>query len=158
MKEEIVIGIDPDVTASGVAVVTGERCMLYSLNFGELVSFLQVWRDRDPFVVVEAGWLNQKASWHCSPHEPNNVSAKKGLAVGRNQQIGHDIVDICRVYNLRVHEQIPLRKCWKGKDGKITHEELTQFIQLDKKRSNQEERDAALLAWVVAGRPIRVKK
>lgn len=43
-----------------------------------------------------------------------------------------------------------------GKDGKITHEELASFTGV-KERTNQEGRDAALLAWTYAGLPIRMK-
>lgn len=49
-----------------------------------------------------------------------------------------------------------LRKGWKGKDGKITHDELASFTGL-MGRTNQDVRDAALLAWAFAGLPIRVK-
>jgi hypothetical protein len=45
---------------------------------------------------------------------------------------------------------------WNGKDGKITHEELAAFTGL-KGRTNQEERDAALIAWNYAGFPLTKK-
>ena len=41
----------------------------------------------------------------------------------------------------------------KGKDRKITHEELTAIVGKIK-HTNQEGRDAALLAWVHAGLPL----
>ena len=52
-------------------------------------------------------------------------------------------------------------KCWKGKDRKITHEELDTIVRwvndtgLPRKRSNQEERDALLLAGEKSGFPIK---
>ena len=49
-----------------------------------------------------------------------------------------------------------LHQCWKGKDRKITDEEIKCFMPI-KGRTNQESRDAALLAWVFSGLPIRVK-
>ena len=42
---------------------------------------------------------------------------------------------------------------WKGKDGKITHDELAAFTGI-MGRTNQEGRDAALLAWTWAGFPL----
>ncbi len=45
---------------------------------------------------------------------------------------------------------------WRGQDGKITHAELAQFIPGLPARSNQEERDAALLAWTYAGFPVKM--
>jgi hypothetical protein len=53
---------------------------------------------------------------------------------------------------------------WKGRDGKITHEELQHLAIITDKtnhitnKTNQEARDAALLAWEYAGLPIRIKK
>lgn len=158
--EKIIVGIDPDIVASGVAVldVKEKSIILSTKSFGELVSYFQCLREiTDLVVVVEAGWLNKKASWHCNPHESNNVSAKKGLAVGRNQQVGHDIADLCRVYGLKVVEQAPLKKCWQGKDGKISHDEFKMITGITKKRTNQEERDAGLLAWCYSNLPIRIK-
>ena len=52
-------------------------------------------------------------------------------------------------------EQYPLRKIWKGKDGKITDEEIKAFMPIIE-RTNQEERDAALLAWNEAGFPMKI--
>jgi hypothetical protein len=46
---------------------------------------------------------------------------------------------------------------WHGRDGKITQEEIAAFTGIDG-RHNQEERDAALLAWIYAGLPIKAKK
>lgn len=53
-------------------------------------------------------------------------------------------------------------KCWQGKDGKITHEELKRLCQMsgiefNSPRSNQEERDSALLAITCSGLPIKYK-
>ena len=51
----------------------------------------------------------------------------------------------------------PLRKIWHGRDKKITHDELCQITKMiNVRRTNQEERDAALLAWEHAGLPIRI--
>ena len=43
---------------------------------------------------------------------------------------------------------------WNSKDGKITHEELAKFTGITQ-RTNQEGRDAALLAWTFAGLPVK---
>lgn len=157
MKKRIVIGIDPDVDKSGVAVLDTETRALRmeSATFGQLVSMLQSWSSLDAVIVVEAGWANAKATWHALPKDSKAVAAKKGLVVGRNQQIGHDIVELCKVYGLEVVEQPPFAKCWSGPDRKITHEELAYFTRIKDRTSNQEKRDAALLAWNYAGFPIK---
>lgn len=63
---------------------------------------------------------------------------------------------MCKHYRIEVLPHFPLKKHWKGKEGKITHEELAYFTGI-KKRTNQDARDAALLAWNFAGFPIRMK-
>ena len=84
------------------------------------------------------------------------VAAKKGQEVGRMHETGRKIVEMLEHYGIDVREQHPLKKCWQGKDGKITHDELTALCGWDRKRSNQEERDAMLIAWYASGLPIRV--
>jgi hypothetical protein len=45
---------------------------------------------------------------------------------------------------------------WRGKDRKITQEELAAIVGQELPRTNQEGRDAALLAWVMAGLPLKL--
>lgn len=106
-------------------------------------------------VVVEAGWLN-KAHWHVGKGGSAARSAAIGNHTGRNHEVGRKIVEMCRHYGIEVVEQPPLRKIWKGKDGKITNEEL-QHLAIITDKTNQEARDAALIAWEYAGLPIRIK-
>lgn len=73
-------------------------------------------------------------------------------------ETGRKIVEMLEHSGIEVVEQHPLRKIWQGKDGKITHEEMTMVCGWDKKRSNQEERDAMLLAWNASGLPILVRR
>lgn len=160
---DIIIGIDPDVSKSGVAIldVSARRVEVSSFDFAEMYGYImEVHRlceeeGKDLTVVVEAGWLN-RTNWHTSWHDKPNVAARKGFDVGRNQQVGHDIITLLRAEAIDVIEVAPLRKCWKGRDRKITHEELVSITRIDKKRTNQEERDAALLVWEYAGLPLRL--
>ena len=91
-----------------------------------------------------------------SSWERKQRAASKGYDVGRNHETGKKIVEMCQHLGIEVLEHAPLRKGWKGKDGKITHEELASFTGL-MGRTNQDARDAALLAWAFSGLPIRVK-
>ena len=162
-KYDVVIGIDPDVDKSGVAYVEPESRILeaMSLTFAELLDYLQELRDiltergQTFVVVIEAGWLN-KAHWHVGLRGSAARAAAIGNHTGRNHEVGRKTVEMCRHYGIEVVEQPPLRKMWKGKDGKITHEELQIFTGITGK-TNQEARDAALLAWEYAGLPIRIK-
>lgn len=166
MKSEydVVIGIDPDVDKNGVAylVVDSKTLFVHKLTLPELMEFLTFSKGmleksgQKLLVCVEAGWLN-KSNWHLPPGASARKAAAMGEAVGRNQQIGHDIVDLCRAMNIEVEEVKPLRKCWKGKDGKITTAELENITGQKLGRINQEVRDAILIAWTKAELPIVLK-
>ena len=58
------------------------------------------------------------------------------------------IAELLSRLGLEVIERPPLKKCWAGKDKKITTDELFRIagLSFNKKRTNQEERDACLLA------------
>jgi hypothetical protein bfra3_11751 len=162
-KYDVVIGIDPDVDESGVAflIVESRIIEVSNLTFADLLDYLRETRDflikegRLFAVVVEAGWLN-KAHWHVGGGGSAARSAAIGNHTGRNHEVGRKIVEMCRHYGIEVVEQPPLRKMWKGRDGKITHEEL-QHLAIITGKTNQETRDAALIAWEYAGLPIRIK-
>lgn len=163
----IIIAIDPDVHASGFCVLdTQTRAVaLQSLQFPDLLEAVyQLVMDGTNYpvrIVVEAGWLNAP-NWHLLRGDSPAVVAKKGRAQGRNEQVGRCIYEYCEwlasqvVDDVEVKAVKPLRKCWKGRDRKITHQEIVQFMPIETKRTNQEERDAALLAWVTAGLPLRI--
>lgn len=156
-KPDIIIAIDPDVERSGVATLAIEERKLgtFSLTFPELMDALQLFLPDKVLVVVEAGWLNQ-AHWHLTARDTPRLAAAKGNSTGRNHEVGRKIVEMAKHYGLTVNEVKPLRKCWRGRDGKITHEELAQFIPGLPKRTTQDIRDAALLAWTYAGFPVRM--
>lgn len=157
---DIIIGIDPDVEASGVATLIRrtKKIDATTMTLPALMDYLR--RVRYPTltvsVVVEASWTTSH-NFHSLPSDSKAVVTKKGYHVGRNHQIGIDIADIARHFSLDVRLQPPLRKIWKGKDRKITHEEICAITGYTAKRSNQEERDAMLLAWTSANLPIKIK-
>lgn len=159
-KADYIIGIDPDTDKSGVAQLKGFEMETFSLSFPVLIDYLQRMRQKEIMegvkvrVVVEASW-KISTNWHTKRGESVRVSASKGIDQGRCAEVGRKIVECARYYGLEVKEQLPLKKIWKGKDGKITHEEISSFIRMGA-RSNQETRDAALLAWNEAGFPIRI--
>lgn len=162
-KHQIVIGIDPDVEKSGVGFLEVSTLKLEAstLTFPELLDYLQfvkktsIEKNETVVVVVEASWLISH-HWQTKRGDNQRVTAMKGNSTGRNHEVGRKIVEMCEHYGLEVVEQRPLRKCWKGREGKITHEELEYFTGLTG-RTNQEMRDAVLLAWNHAGLPIKVK-
>lgn len=147
---KIYIGIDPDTDRSGVAIFSNNVMQCAALAFADMVGLiLQMHKEAEQqgdelIVVVEAGWLN-KSNWHVTGKDNAFLAAMKGLAVGRNQQVGKCLVELLRAENVQVIEQKPLRKVWRK--GKISHDELAKLVKLNQKRTNQEMRDAALLAY-----------
>ena len=169
IKPQIIIGIDPDVAASGLGIInTTSTAGLFvdymTLPLPILVEQLEVFVATAPpnpvRIFIEAGWLN-KGNWHLNPHDTKKLAAAKGRQAGRNHQLGLDLCALLDHRGIPHTEVLPLVKCWKGKDRKITHEELDTIVRwvngtgLPRSRSNQEERDALLLAWEKSGLPIK---
>lgn len=160
-RHHIVIGIDPDKEKSGIGILDiGTRKLeLQSMSFPVLLDYLQDMKksmtadNRNFIVIVEAGWMNAKSCFHKAQGKSAEKIAKD---VGANHETGRKIIEMCEHYGIEVMAHAPLRKCWQGKDGKITHEELAYFTGITG-RTNQDERDAGLLAWNYAGMPIRAK-
>ena len=158
--KKYVIGIDPDVEKSGLALldVNKKNINVLTLTFPELLEFLNDIRINisNTVVYVEAGW-HIKTNWHINAKDNRRTASAKGNAAGRNHEVGRKICEMARHYGLEVVEAHPLRKIWKGPDGKITQDEIEYFIPGFPKRTNQEVRDAALLAWHHSGFPIKVR-
>lgn len=162
MKRKMIIGIDPDIDKSGVCVLYPDTRQVQTTcaSFHSLLKLLENYslsENEQVTVVVEASWMYHKTTnWHLNFRDSKNVIAAKGYNVGQNHQTGILICEMARSYGLNVVEHIPLIKCWKGHDRKITDKEIKQFMPIVG-RTNQESRDAALLAWIYAGLPVRVK-
>ena len=143
--QRTIIGIDPDAEKSGIAVLCAGRLTLTTLPFVEAVRFVA--HQHPDLVIIEAGWLNA-SNWHLRRGQSPYVVAKIGQAVGRNQQTGILLCETLRALGYTVREQKPLTKAWRGHDRKITHAEFCALTGYDGKHTNQEQRDAGLLAWL----------
>ena len=159
---KLIIAIDPDVDKSGLAVLNTESkryVLVKSVGISELLTIIPTYAHDDQCAIfVEAGYLNA-SNWHTLNAKNKAMAAAIGNSTGRNHETARKIVELLKDY-LRlpnVHEVKPLRKCWRGKDGKITHDELVAMTGFDKTRSNQDERDAALLAWYYSNLPMIIK-
>ena len=154
-----IIGIDPDVDASGVARLNGDGIECSTLPFPALLEYILA--NRDAHFVIEASWKTGHV-WHGGRSKGKAHSAKLGYDVGRNHEVGKKIAEFLDWNNIDYTLQPPLVKCWKGKDRKITHEELMSLLEgsgvtCPRKVTNQEERDAALLALDASGIAMRMK-
>lgn len=163
MRYDTIIAIDPDTEQSGVAKldVAERKSWADTLPFPLLVEYVRQAirknKGRSTAVVVEASW-HRTHNWHLSRRDSLGIAAKKGYDEGRNHEAGRKIVEMLNHYGIEVIEKEPLRKIWQGTDRKITHTEITAITGWNKKRSNQEERDAMLLAWDYSNLPIIIKK
>lgn len=170
-RTDYIIGIDPDSDRSGVALLVraDASLVLQTLPFPELLDYVKGVNDRARMienktllVVVEAGWLNDTANYH--GYHRDRRGEKIARDVGRNQETGRKILEMCRHWGVNCSEvaPLPLRigklQLWKGKDGKITHEEFSALTGFARARTNQEERDAALIAWNTANLPMRISR
>ena len=158
------IGIDPDVGKNGVAVVEKETKKLEcsALTFAQTLDYLQWVCSRssevgaEVKVYIEAGWLN-RTNWHLQRTDNRGQVVAKGVSQGRNEQVSRLLGEMCEAYGMQWQFVKPFRKVWSGRDRKITHDELSQFTGITG-RTNQEMRDAALIAWVAAGLPVKVAR
>lgn len=167
MRKQLIVGIDPDIEKSGVAIldtIHDNHVTLYNFTFFELYDKLCAIKNlfgidhvNKLVVVVEAGWLNEISNYHASKNIKTSNKISKN--VGANHQTGKHIVEMCNYLNIVCCIKRPLKKIWSGKDGKITHIELANIIPqiaLMGHSTNQEQRDACLIAWDYAGLPIRL--
>jgi hypothetical protein len=151
MKIKTIVAIDPDVTKSGVTVldVRSKSISTYAMAFPELIDFIYGFPDKESIhIAVEAGWLNPKSNFHGYYGNRGERIAKN---VGANHETGKKIIEMCEHKEYSVSLVKPLGKRWSGPKGKITHTELEGVLKrlkmnLDKKRTNQDERDSILIA------------
>lgn len=160
MCKGIVIGIDPDCEASGVAYIENNYATCEVLAFPQLIDKLLSFKDRDVRIFIEGGWLIS-ANWHLKKNHNRHQASAIGNSVGRNHETGRKICEMLDHHNIQYFVRKPLLKRWQGQDGKITHKELCEVLQsakigFDRKRTNQEERDALLLACVLADFDYRI--
>lgn len=163
MKNKIIVGIDPDVDKNGVAIVDADtkEHREMTLNLPDLINIIRGIKpqcdaeNKRLCIVVEAGWIND-SNWHIHPKMSARCACRIGRNQGENHQRGKDIIELCNAMGIPTEAVRPLKKCWKGKDGKITHDELNYIVGGNLKHTNQDARDALLLAWVYSDLPIRV--
>ena len=131
---DLIIGIDPDLEKSGVAVL-GQSLELKNLTFPETVELFRTHQNEIKKVVIEAGWLNKKSNFRFS----HSKSAGERIAknVGENHATGKLLAEMAKECGLAVVLVKPTRTKLKAEDfNRITGWQG---------RTNQEQRDAAML-------------
>lgn len=160
MSSTIVIGIDPDCEASGVGYIFNGCATCESLPFPELIDKLLSFKGEDVKIFIEGGWLIE-SNWHLTKNHNRHQASAIGNAIGRNHETGRKICEMLDHHDMQYFVRKPLQKRWKGRDGKITHKELVEYLSsggvtLLHKRTNQDERDAILLAFVLSDFEYRI--
>lgn len=168
-NNRFVIGIDPDVEMSGIATLDVDRRELWAdtLPFPQLIDFCKELarqckeNDKELTICVEASWASSH-NFHLHHTDSRAKAASKGYDEGRNHETGKKIIEMLEHAGLAVTEKRPLLKTWNTRDGKISHDLLMSLlagsgISTSVKRTNQEKRDAALLAIDESGIPMCIK-
>lgn len=136
VENQIIIGIDPDLEKSGVAIL-GQELQLKNLTFPETVELLRDFQDEIKKVVIEAGWLNKKSNFHGRHGQSKAKGESIARNVGENHATGKLLVEMAKSLGLAVVEVKPTRTKLKAEDfNRITGWQG---------RTNQEQRDAAML-------------
>ncbi len=156
-RKSYIVGIDPDIDKSGVAMldmVKKQFVYLGALPFPRLLEFVESNKDDACFVVEDS---DIATSFHYIRTDKPAIIFAKGRSVGLCHATFRHLCEYLDYVGAEYVKQRPLRKMWKGKDRKITHEELSYFVSGLPKRTSQDVRDACLLAWNEARLPIKVK-
>nr|DAT16135.1 MAG TPA: HOLLIDAY JUNCTION RESOLVASE [Caudoviricetes sp.] len=171
----LIIGIDPDTNASGWACIdlTTREVRLERLTIPEIARLLQEWEveTQEGYLdtgytyrfVLENVWSNSH-NRHIGGQKSPQAIAKTGYNLGRCAKTGEDIRDLICEYGFPIICQAPLPKVWKGTDRKITKPEIVKVCEdhrllLPREKinsTNQDERDALLLAIHHLGTPIQL--
>lgn len=148
---KLIIGVDPDCSKSGVCILNKDLKTVHpkALEFFDLFALLHFEKENIEKVKIEGGWLNKMSNWHGA--ENVFTAAKIGKNIGANHETGKKIVEMCEYLRIPYIVSRPLTKKWKGRDGKITHDELIGIldnikVKLTTKTTNQDTRDAVLIA------------
>ena len=145
----VVIGIDPDMIASGVAVIYGPENLrkIHSLNSVKLFALADfvksVGRVQDVIVKIEDVEAN-KGLFASRQNNNKAVSIKIAMSVGKVQATTHHIRELLESAGYTVKMVTPL----KGAVKQQAKKDAEYFNKLTgwSGRSNADQRDAALIA------------
>lgn len=136
----MIIGIDPDLDKSGIAILSDGYLELKTLCFVDTINLFIDHQDNIKKVVIEAGWLNKISNFH---HFVGSKQAGEKIAknVGENHATGKLLVQIAESLGLKVVLTKPTKRTAKKNAKEFNR--ITGW----KGTTNQEERDAAMLVW-----------
>lgn len=141
--KKILIGIDPDVDKSGVAIIHPVLgVFLFNITFFELFNRLKLLIESpepyDIIIYVECGFLN-KSNWHRISNGNSNLNSKIGERTGANFETAKKICEMCEYLGLEYVKVKPTK-------SKVNAETFKKFTGIET-RTNQEVRDAFMLIY-----------
>ena len=144
-SKSIIIAIDPDLTASGVAAYsrnTKEWLFAKKITIDKILEELNIFPINEVIIYVECGWLNKKSNFR--KNENRRISDNISMKVGQNHAIGKVIIALLEASGYLIVKFQPLKKgILKGPNGwtKVgrTYIELHSGLR---KRINDDVRDA----------------
>lgn len=137
------IGIDPDVTASGVAVwhkPTRQIIRVQALPFFDLYDYLQTFDANKTVVILEAGYLNRSNRHRIRADTTQKSIAAIGGAVGRNHEVAHKITEMCAHLGITCIPVRPYHTKWTPQTCRI-------ISGINLKASEQDKIDAIRLVF-----------
>ncbi|EPX3864195.1 hypothetical protein ACWY7A_003488 [Acinetobacter baumannii] len=144
-EAQIIIGIDPDLEKSGVAIL-GNDLQLKNLTFPETVELFRNEQDSIKKVVIEAGWENKKANFRVGGNHSRQVNEQIARRVGMNHATGILLAEIAQAMGIAVLLVKPTK-------SKLNAEQFNKITGWQG-RTNQEVRDAAMLVWGMKGKKV----
>ncbi len=139
MLKPLIVGIDPDLEKSGVAVLKDSSLRLGNMRFYDLTQYFEVNKDQIKKVVIEAGWLNKKSNLHSRYGQSKRAGERIAKNVGENHATGKLLVEMAESLGLTV----VLVKPTKSKKNSEEFNRITGW----QGKTNQEQRDAGMLIW-----------
>ena len=118
----IIIGIDPDVYKSGVAMKHNGEVSVGRMKFFDLLEYLERFKGHSVLVRIDAGWLNKPANFRKMIKDdktgewvpmPDYIKERIASKVGRNEQVGRFIEEMCQHLGLQYQLVRPERAKWK---------------------------------------------
>ena len=139
IPKPLIIGIDPDLEKSGVAVLKDGSLRLDNMRFYDLTKYFEVNKDQIKKVVIEAGWMNKKSNLHNRIGQSKRAGERIAKNVGENHATGKLLVEMAESLGLAV----VLVRPTKTKKNSEEFNRITGW----QGRTNQEQRDAGMLIW-----------
>ena len=151
------IGIDPAFRAGGfsLCIIDGSKVTFKTFKNGFLGFCTWFYNDSPPAAVVCVENSNlTKASFDISGNK--FVIAKKARNVGKNQAISQNTADLCAT-KYKIINVTPKQKGKKWNKEIFNNVLESEGHQIEKKRTNQDERDAYKLALIALKKPFLIE-